>query len=350
MELSSEFQTIKARSKGPRLGLILLLALFITSFFSCDDEVRVLPAFSGRAGELVVIMPNKYWNGPAGDSLKASLERPFPMLPQLEPTFTLIHADPDNVSYNYRTHRNVMIIDIEDNLRNKEERAIQKENVWSNGQTVYTFHAMSSQGFIDKFKELKESVISDIRKKDRKRIQGYHRNIEHPSISSRLKEKMGLSLRIHREFKVHKLETDFAWMTREQVLYLSGVPHDLIMGLAVYTQPYVSDSLFTYEAMSQNRNIQLHGEVVSAYDKSMKVETLIPPSYEQIDFSGQYAIEGRGLWRFEKPIMGGPFVSLTVVDEKNGRVITVDGYVFAPKFDKRNYILDMEAIIYSLTF
>ena len=82
----------------------------------------------------------------------------------------------------------------------------------------------------------------------------------------------------------------------------------------------------------------------------MNVETLLPPEYKQIGFSGQYAIEGRGLWKFQTPIMGGPYISLTVVDEKKGRVITVDGYAFAPKFDKKDFMLDIEAIVYSLTF
>ncbi|NND95299.1 MAG: DUF4837 family protein [Flavobacteriales bacterium] len=324
--------------------------MFSSLFISCDDENRVLPAHTGRAGEVIVIMADRYWNGPAGEMVKETLQRPFPSLPQLEPTLSVIHADPKNVSYNYRTHRNVIIVDIEKNERNEEERGIQKESVWSNGQTVYTFHALDSEGFIEKFEELKESVISDIRKKDRIRLQRYMRNVEHPSISKRLQEKLGLGLTVHQAFELHKLEDDFAWMTREDVLYLSGVAHDAVQGIAIYTKPYVSDSLFEYDSMVRYRNEQLRDKVVSVYDSSMTVEMLLPPSFEQVDFKGQFAIEGRGLWRFPRPIMGGPFVSLTVVDEKNGRVITVDGYVFAPKFDKRNYILDIESIAYSLVF
>ena len=46
--------------------------------------------------------------------------------------------------------------------------------------------------------------------------------------------------------------------------------------------------------------------------------------------------------------MGGPFVSLTRIDEMNMQIITIEGFVFAPKYDKRNPLRQLEAMIYSL--
>ena len=48
--------------------------------------------------------------------------------------------------------------------------------------------------------------------------------------------------------------------------------------------------------------------------------------------------------------MGGPFVSITKYDEKHGRIVTVDGYVYAGKKDKRNYMRQVEAIMSTLSF
>ena len=55
--------------------------------------------------------------------------------------------------------------------------------------------------------------------------------------------------------------------------------------------------------------------------------------------------ELRGLWRTEKAFMGGPFLSYTVLDEKRNRIITAEGFVFAPSLDKRNYVRELQAII-----
>ena len=46
--------------------------------------------------------------------------------------------------------------------------------------------------------------------------------------------------------------------------------------------------------------------------------------------------------------MGGPFYSHTRLDEINQRVITVEGFVFAPGTKKRNAIRQLEAAIYTM--
>ena len=38
----------------------------------------------------------------------------------------------------------------------------------------------------------------------------------------------------------------------------------------------------------------------------------------------------------------------TRVDEMNMQIITIEGFVFAPKYDKRNPLRQLEAMIYSL--
>ena len=46
--------------------------------------------------------------------------------------------------------------------------------------------------------------------------------------------------------------------------------------------------------------------------------------------------------------MGGPFVSHSRVDEKNNRVITVEGFVYAPEKMKRGLIRRLEGSLYTL--
>ena len=61
-----------------------------------------------------------------------------------------------------------------------------------------------------------------------------------------------------------------------------------------------------------------------------------------------YAMEIRGLWKMlEGESMGGPYVSHTRIDELNNRVITIEGFVFAPGKEKRNALRQVEAMVYS---
>jgi hypothetical protein len=62
------------------------------------------------------------------------------------------------------------------------------------------------------------------------------------------------------------------------------------------------------------------------------------------------ATEVRGLWEVKKDFMGGPFISYTFVDTKNNRVITLDGYVFAPGERKHDLLKQVQAILLSFEF
>jgi hypothetical protein len=58
----------------------------------------------------------------------------------------------------------------------------------------------------------------------------------------------------------------------------------------------------------------------------------------------------RGLWKVHGDFMGGPFVSVTTLDPIRGRVLTLEGYIYAPRKDKRELMRQVEAMIYSVRF
>jgi hypothetical protein len=57
----------------------------------------------------------------------------------------------------------------------------------------------------------------------------------------------------------------------------------------------------------------------------------------------------QGLWKMQDGYaMGGPFISLIQLDEKRNKIITVEGFVFAPAHEKRELMRQLEAILYSI--
>ena len=79
----------------------------------------------------------------------------------------------------------------------------------------------------------------------------------------------------------------------------------------------------------------------------MSVERRMLPTYEEININGEIAAEIRGLWRMENDFMGGPFYSLTMYDEASSSLVTVEGYTYAPYFDKREYMREIEGLVKS---
>jgi photosystem II stability/assembly factor-like uncharacterized protein len=80
----------------------------------------------------------------------------------------------------------------------------------------------------------------------------------------------------------------------------------------------------------------------------MTTELAYFPSYEEFTFNGEFACSLRGLWKMENDFMGGPFYSLTMYDKSRGELVTVEGYAYAPYFDKRPYMREVESVVRSV--
>ena len=124
--------------------------------------------------------------------------------------------------------------------------------------------------------------------------------------------------------------------------------HDVQQGFFIYLTPYVADSVFTPEYLLSRRDEVLKKYVPgSKPDSYMTTQYRYQPVYAEIKHKGEYALEMKGLWKMEGEFMGGPFVSMTKLHPETGMLITIEGYAYAPYFNKREYIREAEAIVKS---
>ena len=54
-----------------------------------------------------------------------------------------------------------------------------------------------------------------------------------------------------------------------------------------------------------------------------------------------------GCWRMQNDKMGGPFVSYSWLNDNKTKIITAEGYVYAPNFKKLKYLRELESTIVS---
>ena len=79
----------------------------------------------------------------------------------------------------------------------------------------------------------------------------------------------------------------------------------------------------------------------------VKVDGRRPLTSENINFLGRFGYETRTLWHMTEDAMGGPLVNYTFYDEDQRRIYMIDGMVFAPNYDKREFLRQVEAIAYT---
>jgi hypothetical protein len=80
----------------------------------------------------------------------------------------------------------------------------------------------------------------------------------------------------------------------------------------------------------------------------MITEAAYSPHIRKIELNGKPVYETRGKWEMKNDVMAGPFLNYTVIDKENNRLLVIEGFVFAPNANKRDYMFEIEAIIKTL--
>jgi len=70
-------------------------------------------------------------------------------------------------------------------------------------------------------------------------------------------------------------------------------------------------------------------------------------SASTVNFRDRFAYELRGNWRFSDKSGGGPFINITVYNERDRRIYMLDGSIFAPRVEKKKLIMQVEALLHT---
>ena len=294
---------------------------------------------TGKAGEMVVVMPKDTWNGSVGKAFRNVMAQPQLGLPQEEPIFDLINVPPEAFKEIFRTTRNVVRIKISSTIDSSKVEF--KKDIWAWPQAVVDISAKSPEDFMQIFKKNSDKMVAYMIKAERDRLQMNYKKYHDKAAKKEIKDQFNIELNVPPGFKVTNQSDNFAWVRYETP--------SISQAIVIYTYPYKSDSTFTVNYLINKRDSILKAHVDGPRDGSyMTTEHALPPVFNVFKFKNNYAAEIRGLWRVEGDYMGGPFINLSVLDAANNRIITLDGFVYAPKFDKRNYLRQVEAMMYSM--
>lgn len=317
----------------------------------CDSEKseRRLPRHSGESGEILIVMNEGLWLSNPGDSLRNVLEQSYSQLPQAEPSFSLLQFSSGEMNDLLRQHRNIIKIIIGADSGGKTGITLAR-NKWSNGQLVFTLKAEDEEAFNRVLNTELEQVVSMLDQAEVERYQSKYKRVNDQAIEDKIERDFNIQMLIPAECEIAESSKDFMWVKRERVKYIGNTGHDITQGFFVFRYPYSSDSLLDENAILAKRDEMLKKYVPGPNKGTyMATEYRFPPSSDLSTVNGKYAVETRGLWRTENYFMGGPFMQLTTTSADDQYVVCVSGFVFAPKFKKREYIREIDAILQSVS-
>jgi hypothetical protein len=329
-------------------AILFLALLFISGCGSQEGARYALPGKVGASGEIVVVCPEVVWSGEVGDTLRAIFGQPFPVLPQYEPWFDLVHLTPESFDRFWKPHRNIIDLDLADRVDTQSPSVSIYKEKYSRDQIYIKGAARTAEGLALALNDRGDEMRSILHRAEVERFGRLISLDENEVIKADLVEWMNLELTLPRDARWAKKNDEVGWIDRQLTRMKGGDNHDVQQGFVVYREPYTSDQQFSMQARLNKRNSIMRKHILGPTKGSyMTTEMRYIPSYEEIVFNGQFASELRGLWRIENNYMGGPFYSLTVLDERNGELVTVEGFSYAPYFDKREYMREAEAVVRS---
>ena len=367
-------------------GIIILSAIVLLTGCSKSGG-RTLTSATGSIYECLVVMPNRALSqdvlrdihlsiaegsayqeevATTYDMVKAVMGADMPCLPQMEPYFTLSQVPTAAFDDYLKPTRNILFVDIDPN-KYTQTKAKVSTNVWSKPQAVYRIQAPSDEEFVTYWLAHGEEVREWFIRQELKRQAAFYRGSTNTQARNALQQTIGCDMWIPEDYMLIMdtvIECAFpALPTREEetpsvrLVWCCNNKGPMRRDLVVYAYDYTSEQMFSLERLNAMRD-EVLGRVVSASVEGSYMGTeykVFPPqrrnvvSLENKPNEGFYATEVRGLWKIKNgEAMGGPYVSLSRLDQANGRVVTAETFIFAAGQKKRNALRQAEAILYTL--
>lgn len=351
--------------------LRLLALLCLLPLAACEQVANYRLDATGPEGTILVVTDTATWSGPAGEALRATLAAPIRTLPAPEPAFTLRRQGLSQQFLNQiRQQKNVVFLApytdttavarfLRARLDSSTVEAVRagapgvfpREDLWAAGQLVVYATADSDTALARSIRAVGPDLRARFDRLTRERTTE-----EMFAKGRRFGDEDSLMRRHHFAINVQHdyffaQDTTFTSVrgTPAGFVRLRRIPGETWRDLFVYYEDGAPVSLLdpdtTLAIQARLMERFLRGEHDDAYlaveDRAPDIRPIVS---DTVTVADRFAIETRGTWRMVGDAMGGPFVSYALYDENTRRYYLYSGLVFAPRFEKREFLRQMEVI------
>ena len=320
----------------------ILLVMIALCAVSCNQKkVRkaLLPNISGKPGEVIVVINKGDWEGNLGMAIRDSLACDFPFLPQREPMYDVVNVAPSGFTSMFQIHRNIIIANISHDVT--EPGVIFRNDIWAAPQCVIRINASNAEEAVSLFKENCVKIKAVLAQAEINRFISNAKRYEELGLAPVVTDMIGGSPHFPSGYKLKKKTDDFIWITYD--------PQFTQQSILIFKYPVVEgENMMDPENLLKAQNKMLKENVPGMFENTyMIVSPVIRPAVTYKKYGAHEFAETRGLWEVHNDYMGGPFVSHAFYSPDGQNMILMQAFVYAPKYDKRNYLKQVESILYS---
>lgn len=313
--------------------LRLLLLTAIVALCSCSGGPQsLLPKSGGRPYEVLLVASDRR----CAAVVDSVLTQDMPSLPQREPMFDVSLIDTTRFNQTTRLARCIVIVTVNPAVFTSTRIRYEK-NVWARPQLVVYVNTPSASQLSLYMAKAGHRLTSLLTRAEINTAISTLRAGSNRKAESSIRRMFGWNMRIPAEMKAGKTGRNFIW--------LSDNRPDRMRNICVYS--YSGTTLDAHRALAARDSVMrlnIPGELDGMYMQTTPGSVTAGLTTED----GRTVMISRGLWEMRNDAMGGPFVSYSVVDSANSRIIVAEAFVYAPGTNKRNLIRSAEAALYTL--
>ncbi len=349
------------------LTILALVSLLLSCNNSSnpDRQFKIKPSALGVMNEIVVITDDDLWESIVGDTVRHFFEGVFPLTPRPEPIFDIRQYDPSDI-YSQplkKELRTYFIIANLDDIESETTKFVIKDlgeerlrraktdpnfntsvgrDKWANGQILVYLFAHGTDNLAAAVERNYNGISGKVNDHDRIQLEQvtYARG-RNNGLKSNMLGRYGAEIEIPNDFNtVLNAPEDHGlyWFRKDT--------KDGAFNMAFRIFDYTGPEMVTKEAMKERFND--FGRYVSSKEPNTFIlinDVDLPILEFERTISTRYTKECRGIWEMENDFMGGPFISYAIVNEKTGKLLVIDSFVFAPGKRKRDILQQVDLIV-----
>ncbi len=348
--------------------LLVLSALAGGCNLNVSSDHRPLAA--GPEGKITVAIDSSHWAGPIGDAIRETLGGAILTLPAPEPAFDLqqVSIATDLMFETMKRQKNVVIVaplgdttaearflqarfgeGVQNLIESGESAVVSREDLWRRDQLVVYIAAASPDSVAAAIRAKSEDLLYVFNKITRERLtlemfeKGRQEDIE-----QQLLKKHGFAVNGQHDYFVAVDTTNFVWLRRV-------ISSETWRSLFVYYEENGQPADLSPEWIYARRDSLTQRYMQGTQAGYVEIDRRRPLVTENINFLDRYGFETRGLWQMVLDTegqtlqmgMGGSFVTYAFYDQESGRNYLIDGMIFAPGYEKREFLRQMEVIAHT---
>lgn len=315
------------------------LLLTLIFFFSCEKKNNpTLRRATGKINTISVIIDDQLWNGEVGDSIRNKFASPVIGLPEEEPLFT-INQYPAKLMEGFVSNSRIIIVV----KKEDKNEFLMTKNKYATPQKVFHISGKTTSEILE---ILETNAVQIIEISKAAEIAESQRITKLSLLNSqKIKKAFRVSIQVPSEFSYAFQSSNFIWLKKE---IPSGNSSILIYQVPINTLKNSTNIVGNIVKMRDSiGQLYIRG---TELETNMITEEGYAPYLFKVKLDGKETYETKGTWELKNDFMSGPFINYAILDEKQNRILVLEGFCYSPSKEVRDLRHELESIIKSVKF